>query len=196
MTNEENFDPMKSMQIINATIHRAQNRLSENGFLFIFWGWLVFAAALTFWILVKQNVGEAWCVWMIMPLGGIFSIIYGMRQKKREKVRSYIDEYMAYIGISFGISLTIVLTLGGKYQLMCYPTVMLLYASFTFVTGGIIKFKPLIIGGALSFPLCVISMFFPFIDQVLFLALSVLASYIIPGHLLMSQYKKQNPADV
>ena len=192
MTNDENFDPQQSLQVINAMIDRAQNKLSEDGFLFIFWGWLVFFASMAFWIMVKLDIEYAWCVWYFMPAGGIFTMIYSIRQKKKEKVRSYIDNYMAYIGASFGISLTIVLSLGSKYQLMCYPTVILLYASFTFMTGGILKFKPLIIGGLISFPLCVTSMFFPFIDQVLFLAVSVFISYIIPGHLLMNKYKKQN----
>ncbi|MGZ3931226.1 MAG: hypothetical protein ACXVP0_07675, partial [Bacteroidia bacterium] len=134
----------------------------------------------------------AWLVWYAMPFGGLFTMIYSYRQKKKETVRSYIDSYMAYVGTAFGIGLTIVLALGFKMQLACYPMVILLYASMTFVTGGILKFRPLIICGALSFPISGIALFVPFMDQILLLAISVFISYIIPGHWLMIKYKQQH----
>lgn len=190
MTNDENFDPKQSIELINTMINRAQNRFSENGFLFIFWGWLVFATALVFYVLVKRDVENAWIAWYTMPLGGLFTIFYTMRQKKKEKVKSYIDDYLAYVGTAFGIGMTIAISFGFKFQLTCYPVVIMLYAMMTFVMGGILKFKPLIIGGAMSFPISAIALFFPFVDQILLLALSVLLSYIIPGHWLMMKHKQ------
>jgi hypothetical protein len=192
MTNDENFDPQHSMQIINTMINRAQNRFSENGFLFIFWGWLVFVTALAFYALLQNGVENAWLAWYTMPFGGVFTMIYSIRQKKKEKVKSYIDDYMAYVGIAFGAALVITLTFGFKLQLACYPMVIMLYAIMTFVTGGILRFRPLIIGGALSFPISAVALFFPFTDQVLFLSLSVLVSYIIPGHWLMIKHKQHH----
>lgn len=189
MTNEETFNPEQGLQLINTMINRAQNRFSENGFLFIFWGWLVFAAALLFYVLEKIGVENSWFVWMTMPLGGIFTMIYSSKQKKKEVVKSYIDDYVSYVAIAFGISLTIILTLGFKLLENCYPVVIMLYAIMTFTVGGILKYKPLIIGGVLSFPICVVAFFVGFQNQVLLLALSVLVSYIIPGHLLYKAAK-------
>lgn len=191
MENTENFKPEESLAVINTFINRAQNKLSENGFLFIFWGWLVFTAALTFFIMLKMNVENSGLVWLTMPAGGIFTMFYGRRQNKKEKVRSFVDDYMMYVGIAFGISLTIILVMGWKLQLNCYPMVILLYALTTFIYGGILKFMPLIIFGALSFPISIGAFFVDFQTQILFLALSVFVSYIIPGHMLQFKFKKQ-----
>ena len=192
MTNDENFNPEQSIQIINTMINRAQNKLSENGFLFIFWGWLVFIVALSFYILLQMNYENAGIVWWAMPAGGIFTMIYTMRQKKKEKVKSFVDDYMSIIGTAFGISLVIILVMGGKLQLNCYPMVILLYAITTFIYGGVLKFLPLIICGALSFPISVGAFFVDFQTQILLLSLSVFVSYIIPGHLLQMKFRHQN----
>ncbi len=191
MENAENFKPEESLQLINTVINRAQNKLSENGFLFIFWGWLVFIAALTFFILLKMQVENSGLVWLAMPAGGLFTIIYSMRQQKKEQVKSFVDDYLMYVGIAFGVSLTIILTMGWKLQLNCYPMVILLYALTTFIYGGILKFKPLVIFGALSFPLCIGAFFVDFQMQILFLAVSVFVSYVIPGHMLQNKFKQQ-----
>lgn len=187
----ENFKPEESLRLINTMINKAQNKLQENGFLFIFWGWLVFLVATSFYILVQMKVENSWVVWYAMPAGGIFTMIYAMRQSKKEKVKSFVDDYMMYIGIAFGISLTIILVMGWKLQLNCYPMVILLYALTTFIYGGILKFMPLVIFGALSFPISVGAFFVDFHTQILLLALSVFVSYIIPGHMLQFKFKQQ-----
>ncbi len=189
---EQTINPEQSLQIIQSMICRAQNNFSENGFLFIFWGWLVFLSACTFYYFIVtnfENPGYAWC---LMPLGGIFTMIYSMRKQKKEKVRSYIDSYMAYVWIAFGICLLLTLCLGYKFQLACYPIVIMLYATGTFITGGIIRFTPLVVCGALSYVISGIAFFATFETQILLLALSVLVSYIVPGHWLQLKFKQQN----
>lgn len=187
----ENFKPEESLRLIDTMINKAQNKLQENGFLFIFWGWLVFLVATSFYILVQMKIENSWVVWYAMPAGGIFTMFYAMRKSKKENVKSFVDDYMMYIGIAFGISLTIILVMGWKLQLNCYPMVILLYALTTFIYGGILKFMPLVIFGALSFPISIGAFFVDFHTQILLLALSVLVSYIIPGHMLQFKFKQQ-----
>lgn len=191
MKDKENFNPEQSLALINTMINKAQNKLQENGFLFIFWGWLVFLVATAFYILVKMQFEYAFVVWYAMPAGGIFTMIYAMRQSKKEKVKSFVDEYLMYVGIAFGISLTIILVMGWKLQINCYPMVILLYALTTFIYGGILKFMPLVIFGALSFPISVGAFFVDFHTQILLLALSVFVSYLIPGYMLQYKFKQQ-----
>ena len=186
---EQNIKPEESLQIIQSMINRAQNNLSENGFLFIFWGWLVFLSAAAFYVLIKMDNEYAGLAWLGMPAGGIFTMIYSIRKNKKEKVKSYIDNYMAFVWIAFGAGLLITLSMGPKLQLGCYPMVIMLYAIVTFITGGIIRFTPLIVCGAMSFPISVFAFFVGFENQVILLALSVLVSYIVPGHLLQAKFK-------
>ena len=83
-----------------------------------------------------------------------------------------------------------------KWRIPCtgilntYPIFVLLYGIGTFATGRIIKFTPLIIGGALCFVLAVVSAYQSFSNQLIIIALAILVSYIIPGHLLYNKYQK------
>lgn len=187
----ETMDPAESLQIIQHMIRRARNNFSENGFLFIFWGWLVFITAMVFYWLTKTGYDKPWLVWNTMILGGIFSAVYGIRQKKKEIVKTYLDEYMMYVWLAFGLCLLITLAMGFKLQQYCYPIVIMLYATATFISGGLLRFVPLIVCGGLSYVICVLAFFVTFETQILLLALSVLVSYIVPGHWLQIKFKQQ-----
>jgi predicted PurR-regulated permease PerM len=53
----------------------------------------------------------------------------------------------------------------------------------------ILKFRPLVIGGVISWILSLVSVFVAFDYQLLLAAAAILSSYIIPGHLLRSNNK-------
>ena len=194
---EQNINPEQSMQIIQSMINRAQNNVADNGFHFIFWGWVVFITSIIFYITLKMEIQNGWLVWSLMPLGGIFTGIYSYYQHRKynpdvqKKVRTYAEIYLGYLWIAFGISIFTVLFMMNKLGEATYPLVINLYAIGTFVSGGILRFKPLIIGGACSFAIAIFSFFTPFENQVLLIALSLLVSYIIPGHLLRNKFKSQ-----
>ncbi|WMN07406.1 hypothetical protein QYS48_28660 [Marivirga arenosa] len=65
-----------------------------------------------------------------------------------------------------------------------YPVLMVLYGIGTASTGGIIKFKALSIGGYVSMFIGLVAFYLGFEIQLFLLALSVMVSFIIPGHLL------------
>ncbi len=193
MTTEENFNPEQSLKLINGIIHSAKNKLADDGFQFIFWGWLILVCALTSYISVKINFDAGFWVWAILPrLGGIFSSIYGMKQAKKSKVKTYIDTYLAYLWGAFLLAMVITLVFGNTHGIKAtYFFLMLLYGIATLITGGILNFKPLIIGSLFSFALAVLSVFLGEVDQFLCISAALLFSYVIPGHLLRSKFKSQ-----
>ena len=68
---------------------------------------------------------------------------------------------------------------------------MLLYGMATLISGGLLNFKPLVIGSLFSFICAISSIFVAEREQFLCIAVSLLLSYIIPGHLLQAKYKSQ-----
>ncbi|MCE3226243.1 MAG: hypothetical protein K0S32_794 [Bacteroidetes bacterium] len=189
----DNFNSEQSLQVINGMINTAKNKLADDGFLLIFWGWLVIIAAVSHYITIRLNIPYGYFVWIIlMPLGGIFSAIYGSRQNKKQKVKTYIDSYLSYLWIAFGIALAI--SLGFMYYhgiKATYFFLMILYGIATFVSGGLLNFKPLVIGSIASFACAGISVFLGELDQLLIIAVALLFSYVIPGHLLRNKFKSQ-----
>lgn len=189
----ENLNPEESLQIINSMINKAKNKLADDGFHFIFWGWLVTLCALTYYITLKLNIANGYWIWMLMPLGGIVSGVYGYKQGKTQKVKTYIDTYLSYLWGAFIIALFITLVFGYANGLKStYFFLMLLYGVATFITGGILNFKPLIYGSLFSFAFAILSVFLGEIDQFLCISAALVLSYIIPGHLLRNKFRSQN----
>ena len=67
--------------------------------------------------------------------------------------------------------------------------IMGLYGLGTFISGGLLRFKPLIYGGVASFVLVVLTatipaLFADFQRALIMLGLSIVVSYLIPGYML------------
>jgi len=190
---EKEISPAESLDIIKSMIDTAKNKLADDGFLIVFWGWLVFFAALINYTGVLLQTDAAYFVWpILMPLGGIISVIYSRRRAKKGIVRTYIDSYLGYSWTAFIIAMSVTLVCMPVHGMpTTYFFLMILYGMATLISGGILNFRPLIIGSLFSFVCAVASVFLGTSEQFLCLAGSVLFSYIIPGHLLRSQYKSQ-----
>ncbi len=65
-----------------------------------------------------------------------------------------------------------------------YPVFMFLYGIATISTAGILKFKPLAIGGVISVLCGIVAAYLSFEYQILLLAFAIVCSFVIPGHLL------------
>lgn len=118
------------------------------------------------------------------------SFYYLIWQGKQQRVQSYINEMMKYVLIAFLVSIFFVLASMSKLGLATYPMVMLIYGMWLFISGGALKFKPLIIGGIINWILAIAALFVMFQTQLIILAAAVLLGYIIPGHMLRQKFKK------
>lgn len=188
---QESMSTDESWNVIHSMIHQAKQQFSDDSFNYLLWGWLVFIASLGHYILAMEGVEQPHMMWMLMPLGGVISFIYNYRNSKKERVKTYLEEYNKYVLIAFLVSLFIILLNMGKLQLSTYPMLMMIYGIWLFTSGGGLRFKPLIYGGIANWILAVLALYCTFDTQLLLLALAVLLGYIIPGHMLSAHYKKQ-----
>lgn len=188
---KEELTPEQGFQIIQQMIESAKKEISDNGFFYLLWGYLVFTAALGHYVMLKMELSYAFITWpVLMPLGGIISIIQGIvsGKKNKRKTRSWVDHIFVYTWISFGVSLFIVLFMGGKLGWeVVYPMVILLYGIGTFISGGIMKFRPLILGGIICWVLALIAFYVSFEHQLILIIIAILSAYIIPGHILKNK---------
>jgi hypothetical protein len=67
---------------------------------------------------------------------------------------------------------------------------LILYGMPTFLSGVILKFKPLMVGAVCCWTLAIISPFINVQYQLLLIAGAVIAAWIIPGYLLKRKFKK------
>ena len=193
-TEEKPLEEVEGLQIIQQMISQAKQHYSDDSFMFLLWGWLVFIASLSHYILANEGFENAQLVWLLMIVGGIASALYGRKKRKQAQVKTYIDEFSKHVLVAFMVSLFIVLFFMQHLLLNCYPMVMMVYGIWLYVSGGTLRFKPLMIGGIINWALAVLAFYAEFNTQLLLLALAVLCGYIIPGYMLRNRYKKQQQA--
>jgi hypothetical protein len=186
----EQFSPQQSLQLIQSMIERTKTNIRENSFYFLLWGWLTFGAVLTqFFLKVVLQYRHHYLVWLITIVALIITLIHGNKQSKKTGYKTYLGESMGYLWMGIGIGffiLTIIISAGIGW-LHAWPFFILFYGLGTFISGKIIQFKPLVVGGIVCWVLAVICVFVPYDYQLLIAAAAILCSYIIPGHLIQSK---------
>ena len=191
----ENLSPNDSLQLINNMINQAKNRFSENGFLYLLWGWVIFFCSIGHFIFLKLNwFKNPEIIWAISWLAVIFQVIYLSRKKKKATVKTYSENIINYIWVSFVICMLVISIIISKTHSwhLINSLFLLLYGTPTFLSGIAMQFKPLVIGGIICWSLAIISVFVLPIYVLLLLATAVIAAWIIPGYLLRKKFKNQN----
>ena len=194
-TNEKELSPQENLQLIQTMINKTKDSVADDSFYFLLWGWLVFFCCITEFILkVYLQYPQHYFVWWLMPVGGVISGIYGSRQSKKQRVKSFVDEALSYLWIALAmafIALIFINALGQASWQSAFTYYILLYGIGTFVSGKLLRFPPLIIGGLINFVLAGVSVKFSYDYQLLIGSVAILISYIIPGHLLRIRHQQQ-----
>jgi hypothetical protein len=185
----------EALLVIEEMISKTKSEIKDNGFYFLFWGWLVFIAALSnYFLLVFTDFEMNAIPWMIlMPFGGVVMVIFAIRdRKKAPRVKTYIDDMVKYMIRAFSLSLFVVclfMPMSGNFTAF-YPTIMIIYATWLYVSGGILKSKALLWGGLLNWVLAAVCFIWTSLEvHLLLIAVAVLGGYIIPGYLLKRKFK-------
>lgn len=192
---EENFSPEQSLQLIQSMISKTKQDMSDNSIYFLVWGWITFIACTGQFVLkhiVKYD--QHYQVWWLIVVGIAFSIWYGIKEGKRQKVKTYVDDSIKYLWMGMGISyfvLSIILTKVG-WDSAVFPFFIMMYGLGTFVSGSILQFRPLVIGGIIAWALAIGTVYVEYDYQMLFGAAAILVSYIIPAYMLRSRNKTAN----
>jgi len=185
---EENFSVQESLKLIQSMISRTKTNLGENRFYFLLWGWYAFLAMITQFILkVFFHYQHHYLVWLGTIPAVIVTIIRGARRHKSERAKTYIGDSMKFLWTGIGVCFVIlgfVISAAREGWMYSYPFFIMLYGLGTYVSGRLLKFSPLVIGGIFNWILACVAAFVSFDYQLLCAATAILTSYIIPGHLL------------
>lgn len=195
---EENFNPKESLLLIESMINRAKDKFAEDGHLYLLWGWIVLVCSLMQFVLLHFFQSPYhYMVWMVSWFIIIYQIIYMRRKHRQQKVHTYTGYIIGYVWLTFIIVMFLVgFLIGrlttGEYYSHINPIVLAIYGMPIFLSGIILRFKPLIIGGIGCWILSIVTTFIRNYDyQFLMLPIAMLIAWIIPGYLLRAKYKSQ-----
>lgn len=185
----------ESLSIISGMINHAKNRFSETGHLYLLWGFVILICCITQFIMLyffKNN--NSYYIWFSTWLVAIYQFYYLFRKQKRERVKTYTDEIIGFVWLTFMICsfiLVYILIKSNTFHAI-NACVLVMYGMPTFLSGVILRFKSLRVGGIICWLLAIAAMFTSYQYQLLLLALAVIAAWIIPGYLLRAKFKKEN----
>ncbi|MEL7601481.1 MAG: hypothetical protein AAGU18_15470 [Proteiniphilum sp.] len=193
------FDENQSFQVVKEMIQISQKKLKNDGVLFILWGWVMFYSGLSGYIVREVLLSHRFERFL-----GVFGKVFGLLVvaytvyyiwRQRKKVQTYIGISLRYVWISMvGCFVLINLILYNvlhqvNFELQ-HPLFMVIMAFSIVVTGGILRYKLIIIGGILFGLIALISSYFTLSYQLLFESCAWFIAFVIPGHYLYATRKR------
>ena len=193
---ESSLTSEESLEVIQSMILKAKNQFSENGKLYLLWGWVILFCSLGYFILDNiLHYEKPQLIWMGTWIAVIYMFIYLRREGRRRIVKTYTDDLLGYVWMAF----IILMLLGSflvaripQFYLYNYQFVLLFYGVPTFLSGTILKFRPLIYGGIICWILAFLSTFVNFHYHSLMVSVAVICAWIIPGYILKMKFKQAN----
>ena len=182
MTGEE------SLKIITEMINKTKFDIRQGSFYLLFWGWLIFACSISEYLLHKfTDVTHPYYVWFLVIPGVFVSMIYGFVTGRKARVQTYTGMLYMWIWMGFLIAATVLFIVQSKRMDLVTPYILLLIGLPTFVSGFIIKFRPLIAGGICFWITALVVHFAGPSFSSLGTALAMLIGYLIPGYMLKNR---------
>lgn len=190
----QDFSREDSLRVIAQMIEQVKQKpRAIDAFNTLLWGYLVLSCALLHWFILHTRYAPqgSW-VWLLILVGWVVAIVVNRRFSQQQRATTYVDQLIRYLWQGFGISMGLVL-LGLKPDGVHFlPTVMVFYGLAMYVQGGLLRFPPYRWGAFAGWACGGIAYFLNPTDQLLLLALAVLGSYLVPGHVLLYQTRHQH----
>ena len=190
---EKALTEKESLELITGMINKAKNQVSENGFLYIIWGWVILICCIVQFTSDQFfHYRYVYFVWFSTYGVLLFQIIYLVRKKKSGRSKTYTEEINGFVWIAFAVGALLMVYICSRFETtqLLLPLLLIFYGIPTFLSGTILQFKPLIIGGVFCWILAFTSTFIMFEYQILLITAAVIAAWLIPGYLLQKKYKK------
>lgn len=201
-TNKKTSDSLnetQSLLVIKEMIQVSKNKLKQDGILFIVWGWALFFVSLSGYIgrsfVLTFTLENILKIFEIVPplLAVTFTIYYIIKQRK--KVQTYIGISLRYVWISLFVCMVLVNLIqfnvlhSINFELQ-HPIFMVLMAFAVTVTGGILRYRLIIIGGVIFGILALTASYLKLHEQLLVESVAWIISFIVPGHILYANREK------
>lgn len=189
MENEEKLmTGEESLRIISEMINKTKVNIRQGSFHLLFWGWLLTVCSLSEWLIMKlTSYPHPYYVWFLVIPGAFVSMIYGAVNGRKAKVHTYADILYMWTWIGFLFTAIVLFIVQSDKMENITPYILLLAGLPTFLSGFIVKFKPLIVGGVCFWVIAILVHFAGPTLALLGTPLAMLTGYLIPGYMLRNK---------
>ena len=186
--NEKMMTGEESLKIITEMINRTKVNIRQGIFHLLFWGWLITVCSLSEWLIAKlSSYPHPYYVWILVIPGAFVSMIYGAVTGRKAKVQTYADKLYMWTWIGFLFAAIVLFIVQSDRMENVTPYILLLAGFPTFLSGFIVKFKPLIAGGICFWVIAILVHFAGPSLALLGTPVAMLTGYLIPGYMLRNK---------
>lgn len=209
-TDKNSFSERDSLALITEMIGKAKDSYHDTGIAAIMWGSVIAFCALVKVSELHFNYNLPFDIFLLTFVAVIPQILLSYKERKKQTVRTYNQVALDYTWTAFGIAIFLMVfvtnavfaKLGafneayvsstGKQDFFRFSEFtaalfLIIYGIPTFITGAVMKFKPMLLGGIVCWVASLLSLFTPVKVDLLLTALSAGIAWLIPGIIL---YKK------
>jgi hypothetical protein len=187
-TESENLSPQQSIDLITSMIRQAQGNISHNSKYLLLWGWCITIANFGMYSLMKfTTYPHPYFVWLITIPAWIITMIYGMKSGKEAKMHTHLESITMWLWIGFGVAILPIIFFGNKINFQINSIILIMGALPTFVSGVLLRFKPLLFGGIIFLASGVLSFIADAPTQYLIGGVAVIFGYLLPGYMLKNR---------
>lgn len=187
-TDEKLMTGEESLRIITNMINKTKVNISQGSFHLLFWGWLIFLCSLSDFLLMRfTGFAHSYYVWFLVIPGIFVSMIYGYVKGIKATVHTYAERVYMWTWVGFLAAFIALFIIQSKSLESVGKYILLLAGFATFVSGIVIRFRPLVIGGISFWIIAVAASFAGPSIAPLGMPLAVITGYLVPGYLLKNR---------
>ena len=187
------------IEAIASVINNTRENLKPLSINFIFWGCLVIVMSLFNYafpsLIASTQYGDV-LFWTVLPLiGMILTIYYNIKYRNKTGYETYLNRVVKIIWGVFNLSWIYIIAL--SFTLKSFhpvPPILFLLGMMLIITGLIIKFKPITLGGIFLTIFTFYLNFNPGINLLLVNIIGVSLGMLVPG-LSLFYSKSDNKSD-
>jgi hypothetical protein len=183
-TTENKLTPEDSLKLITEVIAKTRDNIKAQSFCFLLWGWLIAAASILFYILHQYTGFSLYFLPfpVLVAIGIIVTIYHYTRHNYASE--TYLFSFLKQLWLVIGISFITAVLISLLQQYPPFTYTLLIAGIGTLVSGLVMRFKPLAIGGILFLLMAVGSVFISDSNKPLLQGIAVITGYLIPGYML------------
>jgi hypothetical protein len=189
MENEKEFSPEESLKLISQVIADTRKNFHSLGYFLLLWGWVsVIILVVNFFIIQYPNQFDQrnlcfWTVWFPIAFAIAISLIYLRRKNRTGRAKNKFAMIIRTLWVATFITLILSIIIAHKLGFNPASITLLIIGPPAFITGYIIKFKPLMFGATLFGIFSLITVFIPANYQLLVEAFAIALGYLVPGYM-------------
>lgn len=185
---DNTITPEQSLRLIDDTIREAKRSFHKVHFYFLLWGILFALAGVVSHLLMRNGSPLHWIIWPAMGItGGVVASIYGARQGRKQGATTTMDRVHMWLWTANTITLILLLVGLVARGMDPNPYILVLVGMPTFISGALMRFRPLMLGGMLFWAIGLASFFVWQEYSSLVFSGAIVLGYIIPGLLLKNE---------